>query len=541
MQTPSLAFGALVGGLTSMPLIALTYLARQLIGTLFFPFDLFDWLARVLPGDVVTRGIEVVVGVIRTLDLGSTSEAAKQIERLAALGIVALGAATVGIGVVLTLRRTEGPGWRIGAAAGFVVFLFITAVEFNLQSPGQVASSLTWLALLTVGWGASLGALCQGLAYSDAAMHEDRRAVVAKIAGGTLGLALAAWGLGHLAERLAGGRQSTAGMAPPSTGSGTPQPDRPIEPATSFKANPTVSPGMRERVMPAPGTRPEITPEGDFYRIDINLQPVEIETGDWQLNVAGLFDTPRLLNLSDLMAYPAVTRPATLSCISNPIGGDLIDTTYWTGVRLPDLLDDLGLQPEATHLFVVAADSFYETLPVEDMLDPHTLLVYGMNGRTLSAEHGYPLRIYIPNRYGMKQPKWIIRLEATDRDRSGYWVDRGWSKAARPQIISIIDTAAVDSIVDGKAPIGGIAWAGGRGIRSVEVQVDDGAWTSASLRTPPLSSLTWVQWRYDWPVVPGRHTIRVRATDGTGTLQVEETSKGHPDGATGYHTLTVEV
>jgi len=139
----------------------------------------------------------------------------------------------------------------------------------------------------------------------------------------------------------------------------------------------------------------------------------------------------------------------------------------------------------------------------------------------------------------MKQPKWITRIEAIDHDGAGYWVDRGWSQEARPQIISIIDNVAQDAAVDGQIPIGGIAWAGDRGIRQVEIQVDEGAWTPARLLVPPLGALTWVLWRYDWPRQAGRHTFRARATDGMGALQVGEPSDTQPNGATGYHSVTV--
>jgi hypothetical protein len=120
-------------------------------------------------------------------------------------------------------------------------------------------------------------------------------------------------------------------------------------------------------------------------------------------------------------------------------------------------------------------------------------------------------------------------------------VDRGWSAEARPQIVSVIDTVAKDSVVDGKVPVGGIAWAGERGIQKVEVQIEGGEWVETALRTPPLSPLTWVQWRYDWPMVTGRHTLRVRATDGNGTLQTEKDHDVYPDGATGFHSVVVTI
>lgn len=266
-----------------------------------------------------------------------------------------------------------------------------------------------------------------------------------------------------------------------------------------------------------------------------------VDGQSWVLEVQGLFDNPRPLTLQDMMAYPAVTQAITLSCISNPIAGDLISTGNWTGARLRDVVKDLGLRPEAQELYVEAVDGFYESVPMEDIMDPRTLLVYGMNGTTLPVGHGFPLRIYIPDRYGMKQPKWITRIEAIDHEGPGYWVDRGWSAEARPQIVSVIDTVATEQAVDGTVPVGGIAWAGDRGIRSVELQIDGGAWVATTLRTPPLSGLTWVQWRYDWPASPGRHQLRVRATDGTGTLQTELESGARPNGATGYHAVTVRV
>jgi DMSO/TMAO reductase YedYZ molybdopterin-dependent catalytic subunit len=293
--------------------------------------------------------------------------------------------------------------------------------------------------------------------------------------------------------------------------------------------------GPDGRITPAPGTRPELTPTEDFYKVDINLFPPRVQGDTWRLDALGLFERPRSFTLEELQAYPAVTEAITLSCISNPVGGDLIGTATWTGLRLKDLLDDLGLLPEARALHLKAADGFYETVEMADMQDPRTLLVYGMNGTTLPQEHGFPLRIMIPERYGMKQPKWIVSMEATDREIPGYWVDRGWSKEARPQTTSVIDAVAKDNRVEGRAPVGGIAWAGTRGIQKVEVEVDrDGQWMEAAMVVPPLGPRTWVLWRFDWPVVPGRHTFRVRATDGTGTTQTEKEQGVEPDGATGW-------
>lgn len=260
--------GGIIGGGVGVVLVALFYLGQQLFRLPFLPFDLFDWLARVLPGDLVTLGIDTIVNFILAFNIGeSTSETAKLIEQALALFV----------------------------------------------------------------------------------LHGIEMAAVA------------------------------------------------TDPAD-----------LQGRLQPAPGTRPEITPEGEFYRIDINTRPPVIDRTGWELQVDGLFDNPRNLTLANMMAFPAVTQPLTLSCISNRIGGDLISSAEWTGARLAPLLEDLGLQP-------------------------------------------------------------------------------------------------------------------------------------AQLRLPPLSTLTWVQWRYDWPASSGEHTIHVHATDGEGTLQIGEETGVRPDGATGYHAVSRTV
>jgi hypothetical protein len=157
----------------------------------------------------------------------------------------------------------------------------------------------------------------------------------------------------------------------------------------------------------------------------------------------------------------------------------------------------------------------------------------------LPVEHGYPLRIYIPDCYGMKQPKWIQDIEAISSWEPGYWVRRGWDREARVKATSVIDVIASDAkTTAGTIPIGGIAYAGARGISRVELRVDDGDWQPATLRTP-LSPTTWVIWRYEWPSQPGRHDITVRCVDGDGNMQIVEVSPPHPSGASRLHTRSI--
>ncbi|MCL4535539.1 MAG: molybdopterin-dependent oxidoreductase [Bacteroidetes bacterium] len=539
MKISSLLVGALLGGITSLPLMGLMFLGAQVAPLPFVPFDLFEWITRqAMPGPLVAMLIDMMVRFILLSHLGEISSAAKLLEQLIAIGTMIIVSILFGAAIAYSLMRSTWSAGRIGFAGGSLLLVVVLAVEVVRGFPGNPVLGVPWLALLFIGWGMLLARWTEieigreRGARAAESYQPGRRALLLKIAGGSVAVALAAWGLGSLSQQ----QRVESGADQPLPGSILGPPRNPAGPS----AQQTAEAGV-QRIEPVPGARPEATPNETFYRIDIDLLPPSISQALWKLDVKGLFDRPRSLSLSNLMAYPPVTQPVTLSCISNPIGGGLIGNAYWTGLRLADLLKHLGIRPEARQLFIEAADGFYETVETADLMDPRTLLVYGMDGTTLPMEHGFPLRILIPNRYGMKQPKWITSIEAINGSGSGYWVDREWSKEARPQIVSVIDAVAKDNVVNGRVPIGGIAWAGDRGIQKVEVQVDGGAWEAATLRVPPLGPLTWVQWRYDWPRIAGSHTFRVRATDGTGALQIEQPTDTFPNGATGYDSVTETI
>ncbi len=238
--------------------------------------------------------------------------------------------------------------------------------------------------------------------------------------------------------------------------------------------------------------------------------------------------------------YEAQDLLITMQCISNPIAGDLISTTRWTGVPLQDILEALQVQEDGRYLKITAADGFDEIVDLSLAEDRNVMLCYEWDSKPLTERNGFPVRIYIPNRYGMKQPKWITGMEVIPEWEEGYWVRRGWSKEAIMRTVSVIDTVATEAIYESAGtnyvPLGGIAFAGARGISRVEVKIDDGEWTEAQLREP-LSDRTWVIWRYDWPFAEGFHDFSVRCVDGEGNPQIEEPNPVRPDGATGVHTV----
>jgi DMSO/TMAO reductase YedYZ molybdopterin-dependent catalytic subunit len=359
----------------------------------------------------------------------------------------------------------------------------------------------------------------------------SRREVLYLAGSAVLAVVASAIGLGFL---FAKPRPQTAGAPTSVTPSST---------GTSGQAASPPEATLQARIQPAPGTRPEVTSNADFYRVDINTSVPQVDATSWRLMVGGMVDNPGAFTLDEIRSRPSVSQYITLSCISNPVGGDLISTTLITGLRLKDLLQEVGLQSGAQALVIESVDGFFESVSMQHMMDDRTLLVYEMNGQPLPAGHGFPLRLYIPDLYGMKQPKWIVSINAIANDGSGYWEDRGWSKQATVRTTSVVDDVAVGQPDPGSGnlPIGGIAYAGDRGISKVEVQVDGGPWMAAELRDPPLSSLTWVQWRYDWPPQPGDHVAHVRAYDGTGTLQVAQSEGAFPDGAAGIDSFSFNV
>ena len=302
----------------------------------------------------------------------------------------------------------------------------------------------------------------------------------------------------------------------------------------------TTFPNDDSPVEPAPGTRAEYTPVADHFRTDIALSIPKPDETTWRLIVDGAVEKPLALTLEQLRSdFPKVEQFVTLSCIDNLIGGPLIATTLWTGTPLRDVIAEAEPLPDARFAHIYADDGFDEEVDLElARSDPRIMLTYAWDGLPLPAKHGFPLRVLVPGRYGMKQPKWITRISLLGDSIPGYWVSRGWDETAEVRTTSVIDTVATKSLVTRAGityvPIGGIAYSGAKGISKVEIQVDDRPWQAVALREP-LSELTWVIWRYDWPFSEGKHYFAVRCYDGEGVLQQTEERQAGPNGATGLY------
>ncbi|WP_433387694.1 molybdopterin-dependent oxidoreductase [Micromonospora sp. KLBMP9576] len=289
---------------------------------------------------------------------------------------------------------------------------------------------------------------------------------------------------------------------------------------------------------------PYVTPNSGFYRIDTALVVPQVDPGTWRLRIHGRVRDEIELSFADLLARPMVERYVTLACVSNEVGGDLVGNARWLGVPIRELLDEAGPLEGADQVVGRSVDGWTCGTPTAVLRDGRdALLAVGMNGAPLPVEHGFPVRMVVPGLYGyVSACKWVTELELTSfADFDAYWVPRGWSAQGPVKTQSRIDTPRPrNRLTAGLITVAGVAWAPHRGIRRVEVRVDDGPWREAAL-TRVVSVDTWVQWSWRWDATPGKHTLAVRATDATGETQTGRRQGVVPDGATGWHTVTVTV
>jgi len=288
-----------------------------------------------------------------------------------------------------------------------------------------------------------------------------------------------------------------------------------------------------------------ITASADFYRVDTALSVPQLSRGDWRLRIHGMLDRETTYSFDDLARFDVVEKVTTLTCVSNPVGGNLISTGIWTGYRVSDLLAAAGVHADADMVLSTSIDGFTAGTPVEALTDGRdALLAVTLNGQPLPVEHGYPARLVVPGLYGyVSATKWVVDMELTRFDRAkAYWTRQGWAARAPIKTESRIDVPRGGQRVPmGPVVFGGVAWAQNRGVRSVEVRIGSGEWQPAELGAS-YSNETWRLWSFPWQAKsPGKQTITVRATDNTGAVQTADQAAPAPDGATGWHTVAFTV
>ena len=407
---------------------------------------------------------------------------------------------------VLAAHSQTGAGWISGLPSVVAGVAGVLAVRLLVPAtrPTETAASAT----------------ASGITQGGMA---DRRRFLAFTGVAAAGAALAATGGRTLRKRFSAA-DSRAGVKLPAAA----QPLGPVPPQVEAGVD---------------GIAPFVTPNADFYRVDTALVVPQVRAEDWVLEVTGMVDRPLRLSFDDLLQRDLVEADITMTCVSNPVGGDLLGHARWLGVPTRELLDEAGVQRGADQLVGRSTDGYTCGFPVEAAYDRDCLVAVGMNGVPLPLRHGFPARLVTPGLYGyIGSTKWLTELEVTTFDAfDQYWVPRGYADRAPVKTMARIDTPrSLQTVAPGPVPVGGVAWAQIRGVEAVEIRIDDGDFQPVQM-AEALNNASWRQWRFDWDAVPGRHNLTVRAVDGTGEVQTDERADVVPDGASGWMSLVVLV
>jgi len=413
---------------------------------------------------------------------------------------------------ILALRPLPERGAETVAVASLIVTVpLLYAVGSGLSAAFLVAAALCVAAPASVAYG-----------LRPTGSTRTRRRFLRRTGAYVLGGTVAAAGLRSVFDRVAGPRVSERAGEPLLRSTNPPEGDSAFDIAG----------------MPA-----AITEYGDHYVIDINVNPPAVDLDTWRLDVEGAVDEPYSLTYDELLDHDdRVEQPTTMLCISNEVGGDLVGTGHWTGVQLSDLVAAAAPDEAAVSVVTHAADGYNEAIPVDLIEREDVLIAYGMGDRTLEPEHGFPARLLIPGRYGMKMTKWIDRIELREEEHEAYWEERGWDEQAVVNPMSYVRGAERDG---DEVVVGGVAFAGletgVEEISGVEVSVDGGETWTAELESQ-LGAHAWRRWRHAFEA-PDRSEFEVvaRAVLRDGTVQTDVETSPRPSGATGWHRETVSV
>jgi DMSO/TMAO reductase YedYZ molybdopterin-dependent catalytic subunit len=309
--------------------------------------------------------------------------------------------------------------------------------------------------------------------------------------------------------------------------------------------------------MPLEALRRAVTPVGMHYVL-VHFDVPDLDEATHDLRVDGRVRTPLALTLDDLRARPAVTMPVVMECagsgrahlvprpVSAPWHEEAVGCAEWTGTPLRGVLEEAGLLDDAVEIVFTGVDrgidqgvehDYQRSLTVADALDGDVLLAYAMNGDPLPPSHGYPLRLVVPDWYGMASVKWLRSIDAVSEpfegvqqtvlytyrrreDDAGDPVTRKRPRAlmAPPGVPEFL--SRLRHVPRGRTTITGRAWSGGGAIRRVEFSADGGrTWADARL-DEPAGAHGWVGWTYEWDAAePGEHELCARATDEQGETQ----------------------
>lgn len=494
MPAPSPRRGVL-GGTIALAWVAGLYVAAPIVGG-FALTPVGEWIIRRSPGWLSTMAVQL---------FGFDTKLVLVVSLIAAIAIAG------GIAAAFVPVRTPQGGIAILSAATIVTAWLFAAIGRASVPDYLLGVLVTFAPPLAITWYAN---------RSSGDVPTDRRRFL------RVGAALVGAGLG-----LAGARRLLGLLA-----------DSPVSQRVEEPLERSVTPPSGEGAFDFGDMPAAVTPPEDHYVVDINLRKPTIDPGAWTLDVEGAVTEPYALTYEELLGHEgSVEQTTTMICISNTVGGDLVSTGHWTGVPLSRLIEDADPDPDAVDLVTHAADGYSEAIPMDLVAREDILIAYGLGERTLATDHGFPARLLVPGRYGMKMTKWIDRIEVVSGDHEAYWERRGWNEAAVVNTQTYVRSAMP---VEGGILVGGVAFGGletgVEEIGAVEVRVgEEGPWQDATLEGQ-LAPHAWRRWRHLVSDPPGgSFQVTARAVRSDGTVQTAERSSPRPNGATGWHRYTV--
>lgn len=274
----------------------------------------------------------------------------------------------------------------------------IAAVEGrpNARRAGVVVASLIGLTAFLAPQkpllgGVAIASLMGGVLYwvalawlierSPGPPDPSRRQALISLTTAALGFAIGGTLVGRVDRRLAGPNTGVT-IVSPELSSNAPA-------ATAFPE--------------IPGLAPRVTSVKDHYVVDIDLMDPVVEADGWILRIDGMVEAPLDLTFHSMQRdFTVVQEQPVLTCISNPVGGELVGSSAWTGVRLGEVLSRAGIHDGAADVVLRCTDGYSDSMPVQRALDPGVMLAFGQNDQPLAWEHGFPCRVRAPAVYGMK-------------------------------------------------------------------------------------------------------------------------------------------
>ncbi|WP_051670458.1 molybdopterin-dependent oxidoreductase [Bryobacter aggregatus] len=311
--------------------------------------------------------------------------------------------------------------------------------------------------------------------------------------------------------------------------------------------------------MPLEGFLQAITPTELFYVRSHHYTP-QVDLERHSLRVGGEVASPYSITLRDLKKLPRIELVGVMECAGNGRGFYTprlpglqwthggVGNARWAGVRLADVLKTANVRASTKHILFDGADvaigsmpKFQRSIPLKKAMDPDTMLAFEMNGKPLTPTHGFPLRLIVPGWGGDSWVKWLVGIQALDREFDGFFMKTAYRYPTKPVVpgtaidpaqMKPVESVRAKSVIamprdnavigQGTTRIAGAAWSGEVPLAKVEVSTDGGrSWSIARL-TSSNGRWAWQTWDYSWNATPGSYRIQARATDANGYSQPTE-------------------